>query len=582
VRFFGASSLSISGANQQFELELQEFANCGPIEDKTSSNSTWNLASQWIDTCSASHRTCLSADVAPPPLPTRIIDIGPNEGIEPRLYMSGSGTKNAKYITLSHCWGSYVPMRLLENNISSMEKSIPFSQLSKTFQDVLIISKRLGIRYVWIDSLCIIQDSESDWQEQAALMSQFYSNSYLNIAAAHAIDGRQGCFSSRNPRLISPIKINLDWGPQSGIYYCVKAYFWKMNIFDTPLQRRGWACQERFLPPRTLHFGGVQLFWECRESSLCEQFPLRMPSQVSRGVISGITPQIHGASMRKNRNMAPDSSLDPFNVWDMIVGRYTSGALTHESDKLIAIAGLAAKMENEIGGQYLAGMWRNHLAYQLLWQARGQTATTSRTRPPEYRAPTWSWASMIGYIESACQVHFADERDIIISIIDANVELVTGNSFGQVKGGSLRLEGYLAKRNIILQEYDDNRGLDCLRIDGIRAGNGLLDIDSTNKEPVTRDNLYYLPIRYVPDSPLKMITDWEGELSPKVVGIVLRSTGEDNCLKFTREGQFEIFSSLDSFQLACRQFEGGQLVNGCGRKPFGDSQWGQPHLITIL
>lgn len=106
-----------------------------------------------------------------------------------------------------------------------MEESIPFSQLSKTFQDVMVISKRLGIRYIWIDSLCIIQDSESDWQEQAALMSHFYSNSYLSIAATQAIDGRQGCFSSRNLALISPVKINLDWGPQRGIYYCVKHIF---------------------------------------------------------------------------------------------------------------------------------------------------------------------------------------------------------------------------------------------------------------------------------------------------------------------------------------------------------------------
>jgi hypothetical protein len=110
-----------------------------------------------------------------------------------------------------------------------------------------------------------------------------------------------------------------------------EAYFWMKNIFDAPLQRRGWVCQDRFLPPRTLNFGATQLFWERGESSLCEQFPLRMPSQVSAGGLSGIIPHIHGAEMRRNRNMAADSSLDAFNIWSMVVGRYTSGALTQSA-----------------------------------------------------------------------------------------------------------------------------------------------------------------------------------------------------------------------------------------------------------
>jgi hypothetical protein len=175
---------------------------------------------------------------------------------------------------------------------------------------------------------------------------------------------------------------------------------------------------------------------------------------------------------------------------------------------------------------------------------------------------------MIWYIENASQVHFADERDIIISIIDANVELVPRNPFGQVKSGSLKLEGHLAKSNDILQEWEDNRGLYHLLTDGASAGEALLDIDNSSKEPVTRDDLYYLPIRYVPDPPLKRLTDWSAELSPKIVGIVLRSTGEDNLLEFTREGQFEIFSFVDSFQLACRQFDGGESVDECGGDAF--------------
>lgn len=117
--------------------------------------------------------------------------------------MATQATPNARYVTLSHCWGSYMPLRLLKNNISSLKQGIRFSQ---TFQDAMVVAQRLGVRYIWIDSLCIIQDSEEIWLEQSALMGQIYSNSFCNIAAAHASDSRQGCFIDRNPDLVAPIK----------------------------------------------------------------------------------------------------------------------------------------------------------------------------------------------------------------------------------------------------------------------------------------------------------------------------------------------------------------------------------------
>jgi hypothetical protein len=240
---------------------------------------------------------------------------------------------------------------------------------------------------------------------------------------------------------------------------------------------------------------------------------------------------------------------------------------------------LASKMEKEIKSQYLAGLWRKHLAYQLLWNIRGRTAEAPRLRTQKCRAPTWSWASVTAYVENACQIHFADERDIIISISSVSVELLTAYPFGQVKGGRLGLEGYLAQTNIILQESKNNRGLYNLCIDGVRAGDGILDTESN--ELTTRDDLYYLPIRYVPDPPLKMNANGSGELSPQVVGIVLQSKGEGNALEFTREGCFELFSAVDNFQAACRQFNRRGVRENC-RELLEGSQWGYLHSITIF
>lgn len=116
-----------------------------------------------------------------------------------------------------------MPLRLLSSKIANLQKEILFTHLCKSFQDAIATTRRLGIHYLWIDSLCIIQDSPQDWQEQSATMAGVYSNSCVNIAASHAQDGTYGCFTYRNTSLVKPVKIDLNWGSNPGSYYAVQS-----------------------------------------------------------------------------------------------------------------------------------------------------------------------------------------------------------------------------------------------------------------------------------------------------------------------------------------------------------------------
>jgi hypothetical protein len=178
-------------------VELEPLIKERHLSSSTASASSWTVAKQWLNECTTEHRLCARKKNAS--LPTRLIDIGVSTTISPRLCETSEVASCTKYATLSHCWGQYMPKKLLQDSFLSMKNRIELSDLSKTFQDVMKIAQYLGVRYIWIDSLCIIQDSQEDWQKESGLMGQVYSNSVCNISATGASDGSKGLFFDRHP-----------------------------------------------------------------------------------------------------------------------------------------------------------------------------------------------------------------------------------------------------------------------------------------------------------------------------------------------------------------------------------------------
>lgn len=163
--------------------------------ENTDSDQNWDQIGEWIDLRVDGHKSYQIGHTERH-LPTRLIDVGKYDG-EVTLRLSGCLPQNPQYLTLSHCWGNYVIEKLTIVNLVSMLDRIPAEALNQTFRDAFTVTRKLGLRYIWIDSLCIIQDSFEDWVKEVTQMSKAYSCSFLNIAA---LDAPDGCFfSGRNP-----------------------------------------------------------------------------------------------------------------------------------------------------------------------------------------------------------------------------------------------------------------------------------------------------------------------------------------------------------------------------------------------
>ena len=179
-----------------------------------------------------------------------------------RLVISSALPSNVEYMTLSHCWGPKPPIRLTRANIENMKAGILVGDLPRSFQNAIVVTGWFQCRYLWIDSLCIIQDSKEDWQSESGLMRHVYKNAWLNIAATAAADSSSGLFVDRKPLLVSTGAVSISWEGNlpTGMFYFFLRDFWEDEVGRAPLNRRAWVVQERFLSRRNLHFGSRGLF----------------------------------------------------------------------------------------------------------------------------------------------------------------------------------------------------------------------------------------------------------------------------------------------------------------------------------
>jgi hypothetical protein len=215
-------------------------------------------------------------------------------------------------------------------------------------------------------------------------------------------------------------------------------------IDKSPLNRRGWVYQERFLSPRILHFTSSQLFWQCKTHLVCETYPLIYPfTDFSRYLhqINSFNPEVDGLKIRQRDggeifHRSKDPFLDTFAVWKEVVANYSKCHLTQETDKLVAFSGIAAMVNKTLDYDYLAGMWREHLPYNLTWRGLEENG-----RPASYVAPSWSWAAVTGGVQTKSLKDWPNECSV--EIIEASVELAGLSKFGQVKSGFIRLQGNL-------------------------------------------------------------------------------------------------------------------------------------------
>jgi hypothetical protein len=297
------------------------------------------MAKKWVGDCNDRH-DCLqsSHDYK---LPTRLLHIGRGSL---QLTLSVNLPSNTKYATLSHCWGSGENLKLTKSTMETFKRQLPRDKFCKTFEDVIFITSMLDLEYLWIDSLCIIQDYEDDWRQESALMSTVYGNSHLNIAAAGASDGSQGCFFENEPLRINRLRVSTIKNGEKGFHYCTPSRIYSHCVSSTPLASSAWALQERLLAPRTLHFSRAQLFWECNQGNSCVSLPYQVPRDL----------------------LDSDWYLEkcPLSAfWKKIVFVYSSCQLTKARDKLVALSGIIRKIQVERNDDCFAGLWRRNMEF---------------------------------------------------------------------------------------------------------------------------------------------------------------------------------------------------------------------------
>ncbi|KAF4624636.1 hypothetical protein G7Y89_g13534 [Cudoniella acicularis] len=353
------------------------------IETLPSAGECFSLINQWLEDCSTYHE-CISPNSSP--LPKRVIDVGPSDGSEqPRLLtqteIEGHGVpihEYGEYVALSYCWGKTPFLTTTSSTLEKHKVGMSMDSLPQTIQDAITIVRRLNIRYLWVDSLCILQgadeSAQKDWEIESAKMGSIYQNASLTIAVAWATAAHDGIFKQR------------DTNPQCILPFCGSSLRFglpRLRPAEEPLYTRGWTLQEDLLSKRILRYGAKEISWQCSCAEWAEGDWKPPP-------------------FTTEKKMPPTTRLKILNNWESIVESFTCRELSKTSDRLPALDGLSNIFRDQYGGGiYCFGLWQEHLPWQLLWEKRG-LLPPKRDQNPDTTAttgiPSWSWAAVDGRI----------------------------------------------------------------------------------------------------------------------------------------------------------------------------------------
>lgn len=395
------------------------------------------LAADWLEKCERSHPRCHPAD--PSFRPTRLLDIGDSQ-VKIKLVESNSSCSDSiKYACLSHCWGGEKPRCMTTNEtIQQNMAGIDWATIPRTFQDAITFTRGLRLRYLWIDSLCIIQGDTEDWLHEGAMMAKIYTNSSITIGATCAGSCKEGLY--RESRSGFPERGRGHHGN-----WITHNTQWHSN--HRPLTQRAWFFQEQYLAPRMIHFYYNTILWKCRRAahSPCEN--------------QDYPP--HVAAIDKSNSMTAE---ELWRQWPLIVSPYSACHLSFNSDRLAALSGVAeASGYLRHNYTYVAGLWKKDsgIPLSLDWRRWGST-TQPRPRNNEWAAPSWSWASVMParWDGSICN-HWPSTTSVPephpeFTVENINLNLRNSeNPFGPLEkeGASITINGYATEGTLL---YPDN------------------------------------------------------------------------------------------------------------------------------
>ncbi|KAL8896868.1 MAG: hypothetical protein Q9207_007498 [Kuettlingeria erythrocarpa] len=345
---------------------------------------------------------------------------------------------------LSYCWGSAPqPIQLIRSNLVEQTKNIKLTLLPMSIQDAILTIRRLGMRYLWVDALCIIQDSSEDKVKEIEQMDQVYSNSTLTIAAANAASCYLGF---RNKR--GPLWSDADAAPIELPFLCPDWVVGKISLVifgvptrQDPLHCRSWRFQEYILSRRMLMYESEQMLWICQQDSstgigaTCKNGGPAHDSSVT---------ELKHMRMFLNRPQSISVGFVRRNLWVDLVTQYSAKEQTIPDDKIHALRGIASRYQWQMKDQYISGLWRSWLIPGLVWK-RSEDIRMRRKR----QYPSWSWLSIDSPVtmERAIADVYRPESIVNVQLVDYYPNVPTGslNAFGLLPNAILHMRGCLLK-----------------------------------------------------------------------------------------------------------------------------------------
>lgn len=342
-----------------------------PVLSEAGSLIHFELIRQCLRVCDENHQC--SSDSSGSVLPTRVLDVGDLERPGPvRLHLTTSSEKGT-YVALSHCWGKpgdggKQPVCTYRCNVDKWCAGVDLHELPKTFQDAIVVTRNLGIRFLWIDSICIIQShdgcsqcethlGETDWAEESKKMEQYFSSSYCAIAATSAGNSHEGFLRTRSTRLDNIcVRVNSGRSSPGNVYVCEAIDDFAHDVEQGALNQRGWVLQERALSRRTIHFTATQTYWECGVGIRCESLAT-LESEKLAILGDPKFPEFLEANVLGSRVL----------LFQYLFSWYSKLGLTRQTDKPIAILSLEQRLATAFESKSVYGVFERYLHRSLLW-----------------------------------------------------------------------------------------------------------------------------------------------------------------------------------------------------------------------